>query len=174
MGYRNDDTDGIATDDEPQGIYAVLDGTHYNDGCCFDYGNAETSNLDTGNGHMEAIYFGNNTVWSVGAGDGPWIMGDLENGLFSGSDPESNPNDPSIDYRFVTAIVKGKPNHWAIRGGDATTGLLSTFFNGARPSVPGYNPMSKEGKSSAHNPCLRHLMSVSDTDDDMLTLEKVL
>ena len=25
---------------------------------CFDYGNAETSNDDTGNGHMDAVYFG--------------------------------------------------------------------------------------------------------------------
>lgn len=54
-GYRNDATSGIATGDEPEGMYAVLDGTHYNDGCCFDYGNAETNNLDTGNGHMEAV-----------------------------------------------------------------------------------------------------------------------
>lgn len=145
MGYRNDETTGIAVHDEPEGMYAVLDGTHYNDGCCFDYGNAETSNLDTGNGHMEAIYFGNNTFWGSGTGDGPWIMADLENGLFSGASPSVNPSDPSIDYRFVTAIVKGKPNHWAIRGGDATSGKLSTFYNGARPSVAGYNPMSKEG-----------------------------
>jgi hypothetical protein len=26
--------------------------------CCFDYGNAETNNLDTGNGDMDAIYVG--------------------------------------------------------------------------------------------------------------------
>ncbi|MFC5908436.1 arabinofuranosidase catalytic domain-containing protein, partial [Streptacidiphilus monticola] len=57
-GYRDDNTSGIATGDQPEGMYAVLDGTHYNGGCCFDYGNAETSNNDTGNGHMEAIYFG--------------------------------------------------------------------------------------------------------------------
>ena len=128
-----------------QGIYAVLDGTHYNNACCFDYGNAETNNDDNGNGHMEAIYFGNNSFWGSGSGSGPWIMADLENGLFSGSNPKLNPNDPTITFRFVTAIVKGKPNHWAIRGGDATSGGLSTFWNGPRPSVAGYNPMSKEG-----------------------------
>lgn len=37
-GYRNDKTTGIATGDAPEGMYAVLDGTHFNDGCCFDYG----------------------------------------------------------------------------------------------------------------------------------------
>jgi non-reducing end alpha-L-arabinofuranosidase len=70
MGYRNDDTSGVATGDSPEGMYAVLDGTHYNDQCCFDYGNAETNNNDNGNGHMEAIYFGNNTFWGEGSGSG--------------------------------------------------------------------------------------------------------
>src|SRR5216683_8292967 len=43
-GYRNDHTSGIATGDQAEGEYAVFDGTHTNGGCCFDYGNAETSN----------------------------------------------------------------------------------------------------------------------------------
>jgi hypothetical protein len=84
-GYRNNRATGTATGDAAEGIYAVLDGTHYNGGCCFDYGNAETSSTDTGAGHMEAIYFGNIKVWGYGAGAGPWIMADLENGLFSGT-----------------------------------------------------------------------------------------
>ncbi|MET8140988.1 arabinofuranosidase catalytic domain-containing protein, partial [Sphaerisporangium sp. NPDC005288] len=53
--------------------------------------------------------------------------------------------DPSISHRFLTAIVKGEPNHWAIRGGNAQSGSLSTFYNGVRPNVSGYNPMKKEG-----------------------------
>jgi hypothetical protein len=143
-GYRNNKASGTATGDEPEGIYAVLDGTHFNGGCCFDYGNAETSSDDTGAGHMEAIYFGNCNVWGTGSGSGPWIMADLENGLFSGSGSKQNTGDPSISHRFITAVVKGNSgNQWAIRGGDATTGSLSTFYNGGRPS--GYNPMHKEG-----------------------------
>src|ERR671931_2791714 len=51
-GYRNNATSGIATGDAAEGMYAIFDGTHYNGGCCFDYGNAETSSNDTGNGHM--------------------------------------------------------------------------------------------------------------------------
>lgn len=144
-GYRNNHASGTATGDAAEGLYAVLDGTHYNDGCCFDYGNAETSSTDTGNGHMESIYFGNSTVWGSGSGSGPWIMADLENGLFSGLSAGNNPGDPSISYRFVTAVVKGQPNHWAIRGANAASGSLATFYNGTRPDVPGYNPMSKEG-----------------------------
>ncbi|KAF4497535.1 alpha-N-arabinofuranosidase B [Fusarium agapanthi] len=143
-GYRNNQVDGSATGDEPEGMYAVLDGTHYNGACCFDYGNAETNSKDTGNGHMEGIYFGDNTAWGSGSGSGPWIMADLENGLFSGQGAKQNTANPSISNRFTSAVVKGKPGTWAIRGGNAASGSLSTFYSGARPDG-GYNPMSKEG-----------------------------
>jgi len=144
-GYRNNSTNGIATGDAAEGMYAVFDGTHYNGGCCFDYGNAETSSNDTGNGHMEAIYFGNIKVWGYGTGNGPWVMADLENGLFSGVNAGYNANDPTVSNRFLTAIVKGQPNHWSIRAGNAQSGGLSTYYDGARPNVSGYNPMHKEG-----------------------------
>ncbi|WP_410673325.1 alpha-L-arabinofuranosidase B [Amycolatopsis sp. cmx-4-68] len=144
-GYRNNNTNGVATGDQPEGMYAIFDGTHYNGGCCFDYGNAERNSRDNGNGTMEAIYFGNIKVWGYGAGNGPWIMADLENGLFSGVNQHYNANDPSISHRFLTAVVKGGPNHWAIRGGNAQSGGVSTFYDGVRPNVSGYNPMKKEG-----------------------------
>jgi hypothetical protein len=144
-GYRNNAPSGTAKGDVAEGMYAVMDGTHFNDGCCFDYGNAETNNLDTGNGHMEAIYFGTNKIWGTGAGNGPWVMADLENGLFSGVNPKNNAGDPSITSRFVTAIVKGRPNQWALRGANAASGGLLTYYAGIRPTVSGYNPMSKEG-----------------------------
>ncbi len=144
VGYRNDNTNGIATGNQPEGIYAVLDGTHYNDGCCFDYGNAEVSNTDTGATHMEAVYFGNNKFWGSGAGNGPWVMADLENGLFSGYNAKENYNDPTITSRFVTAIVKGdSSNLWAIRSGNSQSGGLATYYSGQRPQ--GYFPMNKEG-----------------------------
>jgi hypothetical protein len=144
-GYRDDHTSGIATGDAAEGEYAIFDGTHYNGGCCFDYGNAETSNDDTGNGHMEAIYFGNIKVWGYGTGNGPWIMADMENGLYSGVNAGYNANDPTIADRFTTAMIEGEPNQWAILGGNAQSGGVSTFYSGPRPNVSGYNPMHKEG-----------------------------
>lgn len=144
-GYRNDKTTGIATGDAAEGMYAIFDGTHFNDGCCFDYGNAETNNMDTGNGHMEALYFGTNTIWGTGAGNGPWLMSDMENGLFSGANIKQNTADPTISYRFLTGMTKGKPGQWALRGGNSASGALSTYYNGGRPNADGYNPMSKEG-----------------------------
>jgi non-reducing end alpha-L-arabinofuranosidase len=142
-GYRDDTTSGIATGDQAEGEYAIFDGTHVNGGCCFDYGNAETNNDDNGAGHMEAIYFGTIKVWGFGTGNGPWIMADMENGLYSGSSAGFNANDPTTSYRYTTAMVEGESNQWAILGGNAQSGGLSTDFSGVRP--PGYNPMHKEG-----------------------------
>jgi hypothetical protein len=144
-GYRNNNTTAVATGDQAEGEYAIFDGTHFNGGCCFDYGNAERNSRDNGNGTMEAIYFGNSKVWGYGPGNGPWVMADLENGLYSGVNAGYNANDPSVNHRYLTAIVKGGPNHWAIRGGNAQSGGLSTFYDCARPNVSGYNPMRKEG-----------------------------
>ena len=142
-GYRDDSTSGIATGDAAEGEYAVFDGTHTNNGCCFDYGNAETNNDDNGAGHMEAIYFGTEKAWGYGSGNGPWIMADMENGLFSGQGAGLNSADPTTSYRFTTAMVEGESNQWAILGGNAQSGSLATDYSGARPS--GYNPMHKEG-----------------------------
>ena len=142
-GYRNDSTSGIATGDAAEGEYAIFDGTHVNNGCCFDYGNAETNNLDNGAGHMEAIYFGTETAWGRGSGNGPWIMADMENGLFSGQSAGLNSADPTTNYRFTTAMIEGGANQWAILGGNAQSGSLATDYSGVRPS--GYNPMHKEG-----------------------------
>ncbi|HVW27836.1 MAG TPA: arabinofuranosidase catalytic domain-containing protein [Polyangiaceae bacterium] len=143
MGYRNDATSGIATKDLPEGEYMVTSGKHYNGGCCFDYGNAETSNKDDGNGTMEAVYFGNSTSWGRGSGNGPWVMADLENGLFAGTNGTNDMNTP-LTSDYVTAMVKGKQGHFAIKGGNAQSGMLKTMYDGARPT-PGYDPMKKEG-----------------------------
>jgi hypothetical protein len=67
-GYRDNSTSGVATGSAPEGMYMVTEGTHVNDRCCFDYGNAETSNNDTGNGDMDAINFGTECWFSPCAG----------------------------------------------------------------------------------------------------------
>jgi len=143
-GYRNNLATDIATDDEPEGMYMVASGTHYNGECCFDYGNAETNSLDTGNGHMEAIYFGDCSTWGYGDGDGPWVMADLENGLFAGGSAGLYADNQSLSFDYVTAMLKGKEGSFAIRVGDAQAGVLTTMYDGSRPAG-GYDPMHKEG-----------------------------
>jgi len=144
VGYRNNKTSGVATGDQPEAMYMVLDGTRYNQWCCFDYGNAETDNTDDGSGTMEAVYFGNSTQWGKGSGNGPWVMADLENGLFAGQSFTAPATNISMTSAYVTGMVKGNSgNSWAIKGGNAASGTLTTLYSGARPT--GYNPMKKEG-----------------------------
>ena len=143
MGYRRENTTNIATGDEPESMYMVVNGTHYNDGCCFDYGNAETDAIDHGKGTMEAIYWGSSKGWQHGHGDtGPWVMADLENGLWAGHDKVQESNVPIV-ADFVTAMAKGKAGTFALKGGDAQQGALTTLFEGPRP--PQYETMKKQG-----------------------------
>ncbi|MEO8595160.1 MAG: arabinofuranosidase catalytic domain-containing protein [Candidatus Solibacter sp.] len=150
MGMRNNDASGLAIADEPEGIYYVVDGTHYDSGCCFDYGNSSTNGRAVGTGTMETTYFGTSTGWGSGNGPGPWIMADLEAGLFSGYNAKQNTGDPTIDsWRFVTAVVDGGGgNKWDLRGGNAQKGGLTTYYSGVRPASRENNryfPMHKQG-----------------------------
>mmetsp|Transcript_5611 Transcript_5611/g.8488 ORF Transcript_5611/g.8488 Transcript_5611/m.8488 type:complete len:332 (-) Transcript_5611:608-1603(-) len=143
-GYRRDNTTGVATGDDPETMYMIANGRHYNDKCCFDYGNAETSNIDSGDAKMEAVYWGNATHWGHGGGNGPWVLADLENGLWPGNE-RVNDDLPSIDVDFVFAMVKGRSGGFAIKAGDAQGGGkgLQTLYDGDRSD--GYNPMKKKG-----------------------------
>jgi hypothetical protein len=146
VGYRNNKACNTAVGDNAQTVYMVVGGKNYNGACCFDYGNMERNSHDNGEGTMEAVYFGTCTIWGKGAGSGPWIMGDLENGLWAGNISPYEGNAP-VTYDFITGMVKGDApgkNHWTIKVGNAQTGPLATPFDGQRPSAR-YNPMRKEG-----------------------------
>jgi hypothetical protein len=142
-GYRNDTTSGIATGDQPETEYMVTSGNFYNSGCCYDYGNAETNNTDDGAATMEAVYFGNSTSWGKGTGTGPWVMADLENGLFAGGDKGPTTTNTPLTSTYVTAIVIGRSGTFALKGGNAQSGTLTTMYDGARPN--GYTTMKKQG-----------------------------
>ncbi len=147
MGLRNDDPKSTAVDDQAEGQYWVINGLHYNSGCCFDYGNAEIDSRDDDNGTMETAYFGDATPWFHGQRTGPWIMTDQENNLVGCVNPDGSKlcvNLPSIDWRFVTAIAKGEPHHWTSMGGNAQQGDLSVMFDGPRVNAT-YDPMRKQG-----------------------------
>lgn len=150
MGLRNNNATGLAIDDEPEGIYMVFDGTHFDSGCCFNYGNTSTNSRAVGRGTMETVYFGTATAWGSGEGTGPWIMSDMEAGLFSGYDAKLNIANPTIDsWRFVTGVVNGGGgNQWNLRGGNAQQDSLATFYSGYRPGSLEHNnyyPMHRKG-----------------------------
>jgi len=147
MGLRQNDVKGTAVDDQAEGQYWVINGHHYNSGCCFDYGNAEIDSRDDDNGTMETAYYGNAGAWYHGPLPGPWIMTDQENNLVGCVNPDGSKgcaNLPNITWRFVTAIAKGEPHHWTSMGGDAQQGALSVMFDGPRVNST-YDPMRKQG-----------------------------
>ena len=151
MGLRWNDARGTAVDDQAEGQYWVINGHHYNSGCCYDYGNAETDSRDDGDGTMETTYYGNATAWYRGQTPGPWVMTDQENNLVGCVNPSPNdkycPDLKSISWRFVTATADGEPHHWRSMGGDAQNGDLEVMFDGPRikNDRSSYDPMRKQG-----------------------------
>ena len=155
---------GTATGDQAETEYMVTSQRGLIDGCCFDYGNAETSSNDDGNGTMEAVYFGGGVVWGTGAEGGhtdatnPWVMADLENGLFAGfsltnpSNAQRITTNTALHFDYVTAILIGDTaaqnagrGRFAIYGGNAAAGVVTTMYDGIRPTLGGYVPMKKFG-----------------------------
>jgi len=135
---------GIALGAEPEAMYMVTNSKHFNGGCCFDYGNSEVDRKADGSGAMDALNFSSITAWGTGAGSGPWVMADLEYGVFAQNNTMKNPNDPSQTATYVTAMLKNDgTKEFALRGGDASTGKLSTYYKGGLPG--GWSPMKKQG-----------------------------
>jgi len=151
VAYRNNATKGVAKGNEAESMYMVVDGKRSSGSCCFDYGNAETTGNDDGNGTMEALYWGTDTTWGGKAeGNGPWVAADLENGMFKCAQggwqtTATCMNDKSIIANYATAVLKGPAaNTFAIKGGNSQSGTLTTMYNGVRPS-PGYYPKKLQG-----------------------------
>jgi hypothetical protein len=162
-GYRDDGLDdngatGVAKGSSPEGMYMVASGTHVNSGCCFDFGNAETNNHDDYAGTMDAVNLGTNCYFASASpcnGSGPWVAADMENGLFQqGGNSEgqnlSNPNDPSNDSDFVTAVLNNNgTTNFQLEGGNAQSGGLTTYWNGDLPGgtdgMDPWTPMRKQG-----------------------------
>jgi hypothetical protein len=145
IAYRINKTKGVATGDQPEAMYMVLDGKRYSDKCCFDYGNAESNGMNNGNGTMEAIYWGSNTSYARGGGAGPWIAADLENGMYEGDSGNTPSNTAVTGMAYVTAMLIGPSgNRMILKAGDAQNGALVTKWDGKRPPN-GYTPMKKEG-----------------------------
>ena len=70
-----------------------------------------------------------------------------------GAQSVNNPNNTAVPYPFVTAYLRGRTDGFMLKGGDATTGTLTTMFDGARPFVINgsntqnrhYQPSNKQG-----------------------------
>jgi non-reducing end alpha-L-arabinofuranosidase len=159
-------TKKIPTGAAPQTEYFVVHGANAGNaagtnGCCYDYGNMEKYVGDDGPGTMTALYFGKATDWTRGAGNGPWVMLDMENGVFAGGgaiailnsgNASVNSSDPSLMYpspNIVTGLAKTNgTSTFEIKYGNASTGALSIAWNGSLPTntnPTSYIPLQQEG-----------------------------
>ena len=142
--WRDGSQSGVPTGKSPEGLYMVTSGKHVNNGCCFDYGNSETTRKADAAGAMDAINFSTQCWFGGCSGSGPWVQADLEWGLFPGGSQTWNPNQKVFNSPYVTAMLKNNgTTEFALKGGDAQSGSLTTLYNGALPS--GYDPMKKQG-----------------------------
>ncbi|MBB6473321.1 arabinofuranosidase catalytic domain-containing protein [Sphaerisporangium rubeum] len=142
--WRDGHLTGVPTGSAPEGMYMVTSGTHVNNGCCFDYGNSETTRKADAAGAMDAINFSTQCWFGGCQGSGPWVQADLEWGLFPGGSQSWNPNQRGFPHKFVTATLKNNgTSRFAIKGSNAQSGTLYTLYDGALPN--GYSPMKKQG-----------------------------
>jgi non-reducing end alpha-L-arabinofuranosidase len=132
MGYRNDNPKGTAVRGEPEGVYMVTSALHLNEKCCFDFGNAESNNLDNKAGHMDAI-----NVMCHGEPCSPDAGLDMEDGIYGHLKVPSGTT-------FVTDMGVSDGQHsYAIYQGNAQAGGLTSTGIIALPK--GYQPMQQEG-----------------------------
>ena len=146
VGYRyTGAASGVAVDGQAEGAYMVASGTHVGSNCCFDYGNAESSADDSGNGHMDAVSLATTCYFPPCTGSGPWVEADMENGMFQGANG-SNTANTGINTPFVTAVLENNgQNTYALAGGNSQSGGLTSYWNGSLPTQGGYQPMHQEG-----------------------------
>lgn len=142
--WRDGHLTGVPTGSAPEGMYMVTSGTHVNSGCCFDYGNSETTRSADAAGAMDAINFSTQCWFGGCSGTGPWVQADLEWGLYPGGSQSWNPNQRAFTSKYVTAMLKNNgTSRFALKGADTQSGGLTTLWDGALP--PGYSPMRKQG-----------------------------
>jgi hypothetical protein len=132
MGYRNDSPKATAVNGQPEGVYMVTSALNLNSKCCFDFGNAETNNLDNKAGHMDAI-----NIMCHGDPCRPDAGLDMEDGIYGHLKVPAGTS-------FVTDMGSSDGQHtYAIYQGNAQSGALTT--TGIIPLPNGYQPMQQEG-----------------------------
>ncbi|GGG83722.1 arabinofuranosidase catalytic domain-containing protein [Edaphobacter dinghuensis] len=132
MGYRNDSPKQTAVNGEPEGVYMVTSALNLNSKCCFDFGNAETNNLDNKAGHMDAI-----NIMCHGNPCSPDAGLDMEDGIYGHLKVPAGTT-------FVTDMGASDGQHtFAIYQGNAQSGSLTSTNIISLPN--GYQPMKQEG-----------------------------
>ena len=132
---------GVPIGNKDQGIYELIDGTHFGGACCWDFGSVSPNpkNYVT----MNTVFFGTG-FWGKGTGSGPWFGGDFEGGVWMGgsasNDPgtpgaSANPNNPTLKVPFALGILHTPVGKYALRMADISTATdLTTGYDGNIPA----------------------------------------
>ncbi|ACU73832.1 Xylan 1,4-beta-xylosidase [Catenulispora acidiphila DSM 44928] len=140
IGYRITNAKNVPTGSQPEGVYMLTSSNLTSNGCCFDFGAGESNDTDDGNATMNAIYYGTDCWTQNCTGPGPWVGGDLENGMYfsnTGANPTSIPSEKGS---FLTAWEKNNgTTNFTLKYGNGQQGGLTQSYSGALPN--GYNPM---------------------------------
>ncbi|HWG25043.1 arabinofuranosidase catalytic domain-containing protein [Actinospica sp.] len=139
-GYRINNAKNVPTGSQPEGVYMLTSSNLTSNGCCFDFGAGETNDTDDGNATMNAIYYGTDCWTRNCSGSGPWVGGDLENGMYF-SNTGANPSSISSERgSFLSAWEKNNgTTNFTLKYGNGQQGGLTQSYSGALPT--GYNPM---------------------------------
>ena len=83
---------------------------------------------DFGNAH----WHGNTGLVTDPENEGPWAGADLEQGMYYGGGEATQVNNQSkpLPFEFVTAYLRGRTDGFMLKGGDATSGKLTTMYDG--------------------------------------------
>lgn len=160
---------GVAVNGQAESVYGVFGGTFSGDQCCFDFGNSEIKGTDDGNGTMDALNFSRDCWDGCGAGHGPWVQADLENGMFmtgrttptaehftayiggsfrsgDGFCCAGSARNLAMPYPFVTGMLDNPGSRtFTIKGAKSSSRRLTTYYSGHVPPGQGYSPMRQEG-----------------------------
>jgi hypothetical protein len=152
-GYRTasltDKGKGIPLGNKDQGIYELIDGTHYGSACCWDFGSVSPDPKTYVT--MNTIFFGTG-FWGKGAGNGPWFGGDFEGGVWMGGTSAGTPgapgttgtaavansNNPTLKVSFALGVLHTPVGKYALRMADVSTATdLTTAYDDTSPKTWG-------------------------------------
>ncbi|HEX4791643.1 MAG TPA: arabinofuranosidase catalytic domain-containing protein [Actinospica sp.] len=140
-GYRINNAKNVPTGSQPEGIYMLTSSNVTSNQCCFDFGSAENNDSDDGNATMNAIYYGTDCWTQNCTGSGPWVGGDLENGMYFSNTGNNPANIPGEQGSFVSAWEKNNgTTNFTLKYGNGQSGGLTESYSGPLPSG-GYDPM---------------------------------
>jgi non-reducing end alpha-L-arabinofuranosidase len=126
---------GLPMGNKDQGIYELVDGTHFGTQCCWDFGSVSPNPKTYVT--MNTLFLGTG-FWGKGAGNGPWFMGDFEGGVWAGGTGAStvtNSMSPSITWPFALGILHTPVGKYAIRMANVQSATdLTTAYDGGIPS----------------------------------------